>query len=303
MEQKLIKASLRVVAPSMLTLSPTGVDPVSVYGYFGLGDRIRTNAVGFGSLLKNGLTLLPRGANYFHLFNVWGTGYYHWLTEIAPKFLQFESEIREGQTLVPRNQPPYIREFFEMFRFEDLIPVTKCFLAPKLNLVTNPAAGRHDPNYIRPVRLRVFEALGIESTDKAKRIYVSRRKAARRKVINEDEVIDRLRQDGFECLELEDVSFAEQVRLFAQCETLVSIHGAAIANCIFMPPDSKVIELYPASDSKRDIINPCFYNLCSAVGIGHSYLFSTRSRPENRFDFHTDDIHVDVDHLASLISQ
>ena len=302
MERKRIKVGFRVVAPSMLTLSPTGVDPTSIYSYLSRRDRIKLNAVGFGSILKNGLTLLPRGTNYFHLFNVWGTGYYHWLTEIAPKFLHFESQIREGKTLVPRDPPRYIQDFFKMFRFDDLIPVTKCLFTPELNLVTNPAAGKHHPDHVSVVRLRVFEALGLEPTERRKRIYVTRRNAARRKVSNDDEVVDRLRLEGFECLELEDLSFAEQVKLFAQCEMLVTIHGAAIANCVFMPPGSKVVELYPAPASTSDFVNPCYENLCSAVGVGHQFEFCRRSRPENKFDFHSDDIDVDVDRLLSVTS-
>lgn len=286
----------------MLTLSPTGVDPTSIYSYLSRRERIRMNAVGFGSILKNGLALLPRGTNYFHLFNVWGTGYYHWLTEIAPKFLQFESQIRKGKTFVPRDPPRYIKDFFEMFQFDELVPVTKCLITPELNLVTNPVAGEHDPDDIRLVRLRVFEALDLASTGRRKRIYISRQKAARRKVSNDDEVISRLRREGFECLELEDISFAEQAKLFAQCEALVSIHGAGIANCVFMPPGSKVVELYPAPASNSDFVNPCYENLCSAAGVGHQYVFCRRSKPENKFDFHSNDINVDVDRLLNIIS-
>lgn len=291
-----------MVTPSMLTLGIKGVDPTSLYWYFTFRERVRANIVGYGSVLKNGLTVLPRDHRYFHLFNMWGTGYYHWLTEVAPKFLLFETQLQDGTVLIPPNPPRYIKEFFELLGFGDSISVSKCYFAFELNVVTNPGVGQHDPKYISRLRGRVFESLNIKPSGNNRRIYVSRRQAARRKVGNEEELVESLKQRGFECVELEDFSFSEQVRLFAQCSRFVSIHGAALTNCIFMPERSKVFELFPKPTSSNDYVNPCFENLCSAMNIDHEFIFSRRAKPRDNYNFHTDDILVDVESVTRSIA-
>src|SRR5687768_5951648 len=100
-----------VVTPSMLVLKASGVSDVSVPYYFGVTDKLKTSGVAALSILKNGIER-PVGdvRPYIHLFNVWATGYYHWLLEVAPKFLLFEREIRDSVVLIPRNSPSFITE-------------------------------------------------------------------------------------------------------------------------------------------------------------------------------------------------
>ena len=46
---------------------------------------------------------------------------------------------------------------------------------------------------------------------------------------------------GFETVYTEELSFAEQVRLFSETRCLVSIHGAGLTNLMFMPPGGHML--------------------------------------------------------------
>jgi hypothetical protein len=55
------------------------------------------------------------------------------------------------------------------------------------------------------------------------RIFITRR--GRRRILNEGEVVRRLSRHGFEPVDLEDLSFEEQIDLFYDAEVVVGAHG------------------------------------------------------------------------------
>ncbi|WP_084544430.1 glycosyltransferase 61 family protein [Chroogloeocystis siderophila] len=55
----------------------------------------------------------------------------------------------------------------------------------------------------------------------------------RGKATNEDEVIAASTLYGFKAYTIENLSFAKQVRLFSQAETVVPTHGTGLTNIIF----------------------------------------------------------------------
>lgn len=73
---------------------------------------------------------------------------------------------------------------------------------------------------------------------------------ARRSILNEDELINALRvwsqsnQYNFVCLDLEEISFAEQVELFSSVDIVVAQHGAGLINVLWSDKQPLVIELY-----------------------------------------------------------
>jgi hypothetical protein len=64
-----------------------------------------------------------------------------------------------------------------------------------------------------------------------------------RKTINQIELRENMLEKGFELVEPSKLSFDDQKRLFSDTRVLVSETGAGLANMLFMPKHSKVIEL------------------------------------------------------------
>lgn len=75
------------------------------------------------------------------------------------------------------------------------------------------------------------------------RIYISRANAHHRRVLNEDHIIEQLRPFGFVAVQLETMSLAEQIALFAQTRMIVAPHGGGLTNTIFCHPGTIVVEL------------------------------------------------------------
>ena len=68
-------------------------------------------------------------------------------------------------------------------------------------------------------------------------------------------------------MEAAELSPSAQVQLFSQARVLIGQHGAGLANMVWMPPGSQVVEIKPPLDSAVDTI---FEHL--AAEVGHKYV-------------------------------
>ena len=98
-----------------------------------------------------------------------------------------------------------------------------------------------------------------------KRIYVSRQSAGTRRLLNAKDIVDRF---GLEAYQLETLDFQTQIKLFYDAELVVAPHGAGLANLIFSPPKTSVLELYPTPPPMRE----SYYYLSSSLNHEYSVL-------------------------------
>ena len=99
------------------------------------------------------------------------------------------------------------------------------------------------------------------------RIYISRKSASYRRVVNEDEIISVLSKFGFVAIALETLSFREQVALLAAAKVIVSPHGAGLTNLVFCNPGAKVIEIFA-----RVAVSANYWLLSNMVELDYYYL-------------------------------
>jgi capsular polysaccharide biosynthesis protein len=84
----------------------------------------------------------------------------------------------------------------------------------------------------------------------SRRLYISRHKAQRRRILNEPEMFAALEARGFEILHLEDLTIAETARALRSATHIVAVHGAGLANLIFCQPGTRVLEIHSAHLSR-----------------------------------------------------
>ena len=123
------------------------------------------------------------------------------------------------------------------------------------------------------------------------RVFISRRATLARRIANEDEALAALAPLGFRAYTLEEMSFADQVRLFAQAEIIVGPHGAGMMNLAFST-NAKVVELFGA------FLQPSFSEL--ARGLGFPYGFLECRAPRGDIRGWDADLVVDVPALREL---
>jgi len=138
------------------------------------------------------------------------------------------------------------------------------------------------------------ELLGISCARKAtERIYISRRKATSRRVVNESDLFPELGKRGFQVCLLEEMSIEEQIDLFQRAKCVVGPHGAGLANVLFSN-DLNVLELFGSGH-----IATHYYLLSKSLGHRYGYLsFSSVDRVDSDFRVDEEKLIHHIDQLA-----
>ena len=113
--------------------------------------------------------------------------------------------------------------------------------ADSLIATTFPAAPCPAP-WVFPFLQRSF--LGKAPPSSHKRIFISRRDAIHRRIVNEGELLPFLERHGFTIHQLEKYSVAEQAALFHGAEIILAPHGAGLANLAFCNPKAQIVEIF-----------------------------------------------------------
>ncbi len=96
------------------------------------------------------------------------------------------------------------------------------------------------------------------------RLYISRRGAHHRRLLNEAALLELLEPLGFRAVELEALTLTEQITLFAQAKVIVAPHGGGLTNSIFCAPGTTVIELMAPS-----YIRQYYWAISHHLGLQH----------------------------------
>ena len=104
-----------------------------------------------------------------------------------------------------------------------------------------------------------------------KKIYIDRGDAKSnhsqfRKILNEEEIIQKLKFEGYKIIRLANLSFLDQVKTFFNANRIIGLHGAGFANLIFCKPKTDVLEIKPSTDG--DVIK----NLAGTFDLGFKSL-------------------------------
>jgi hypothetical protein len=97
------------------------------------------------------------------------------------------------------------------------------------------------------IRERVLSELGITApvTNPSRQYYFRRKRNLFRPLQNEDQLLEKLNQFGFEFIFPDDLTLAELIELLYQARTVVVESGAAMTNLMFAPRGLVIIELNP----------------------------------------------------------
>jgi hypothetical protein len=187
--------------------------------------------------------------NYCLANNFW-----HWMVDCLPRIHALDQALPDqALTLL---MPPRLLDFQRetlaavlppRFRLRNDIAESwvQCGDFRWASLVSGRCMGKLPDDYLEAIRSPIFRKLGLEDAPVPRqRLYLSRKRARHRRVTNEETLLRFLAPYGFREIELENLSFTEQVRLFREAAIVLGPHGAGLGG-IFFAGEIDVVALYP----------------------------------------------------------
>jgi hypothetical protein len=246
----------------------------------------------------------------FSLVNTWNNNYCMWLSECLARLEGMEDyERRTGSALpiiIPGPPTRYQAESLALMGYprERLLEWNGSRLRIGTLVVSSfrreyrgayhYRVALSGLRWVRGKMLAGLERAAPPSMPICPRVFISRRTALARRIANEDEVLEALAPLGFRAYTLEEMSFPDQVRLFANAEIVAGPHGAGMMNLAFSD-NVKVVELFGA------FLQPSFSEL--ARGLGFRYGFLECPPPRGDIRGWDADMLVDVAALRQLVAK
>lgn len=194
---------------------------------------------------------------FFFIYNV--DNYYHFVYDTLPYLISFK-EIKKkhkdlkllmnfsyGKSYLYR----FVKEFLDLLNISDndIIIVDENTEYKKV-FISSSYTHEYDSN--KPPRKEIFELynslhnnIKVES-NLPKKIYISRRTwlnddtsnigtnyTTRRKLVNEDELVEYLKENGYEEVFTENYTTIEKINLFRNCEVVIGAIGGGLCNVLF----------------------------------------------------------------------
>ena len=233
--------------------------------------------------------------------------YYHWLVDSLPRLhLVQEAGLLDAVDyfLVYDRSKQFVLDTMARLgvgpeRLVDL--TTNPHVQARCLLATSPVRGNltHTPGWATDFLRRVLLPAPAVARTFSPYVYISRRDAPGRHILNEDALEALLHEYGFETHTLTPYSQAEKTALFAQARVIVSSVGAGLANIVVSPPGAQLIELFPQSFVVAD-----YLEFTSRLGIGHQHLVCASPAPsQDRTNAQRDDLVVDLAALRPLLDR
>ena len=220
------------------------------------------------------------------LNNPWCHNYYHWMLEVAPRVMLMRQAGFSADWYIVDCQCRYQRRALELMD----IPAERC-IQPHYGLHLQPDQLLRPTNPGMSNCQMMSETISQNVPDKpgtppSRRIYISRKTAAHRKLANEQELENFLKLYGFEFYSFDSLDFADQVRLMRSAECIFTVHGAALANLIFAQPGTRVIEICPVGRYNID----CFPRISHKLGHHHLSIMAPSTRFRQNLSVNMQDV-------------
>jgi hypothetical protein len=233
-----------------------------------------------------------------------GGNYYHWLMESVPRWaiLQAANYLKYDFVLLAGEASPYEGELLDRLG----VPPTKRLRCSKhfvhqFERLVVPAMP-YPLRQVSPWVCAWVRSLFPNEGSGPERILITRGGRRRRRMVNEDELEDRLQREGFVSIQPERFSVAEQARLFGSAKCVVASHGAGLANMVFAPANALLVELF-----HPDHIRPTYKNLAAAASLRYAETIGNRrNNPGNATEKHSDynsEFEIDVSAVVRAISE
>ncbi len=239
----------------------------------------------------------------------WGGAFFHWMYDVLPGIHLMEKsgiDLNSIDYFVFNNYDfSYQKETLELLGIPEhkiIRSIDKPYIQAKKLIVPAPNLFQNDtttPEWIcNFIKQKLLPETAKNKTAN-RHIYINRKNAISRNVVNQDELMKQLESLNFESVVLESLTISEQAELMASASVVLAPHGAGLSNIVFCQPGTKIIELFAPT-----YVPPCYRIISNICGLEHYYLIG--ELVENTMDedlTHSGllNMRINIDDLMSLL--
>jgi capsular polysaccharide biosynthesis protein len=227
--------------------------------------------------------------------------YYHWMFDIIPRIrlLKESGKFYDIEHFVIN----YTQQEFQQQTMEraevDLSKIIAAgdhwnfHLKAEELIVPSLPSNNDSPSYEACLYLRSLYKEEL-STGGTKKIYIKRLQG--RYIVNEDELLKILQPLGFEIINAELLTVAQQAAIFSKAEIVIGAHGAGLTNLVFCNPGTRVIDIFSPK-----WINTCYWILSNHLNLRYAYLVGESLKEKGMTDKGSN-ILVDIPKFNKLLN-
>lgn len=219
--------------------------------------------------------------------DLWSLNYYHKFVDMIPKLFALQHEELQGEpmtlvlderftdrdmplirALLPDNVETATLHSMRRIACDAYVHLPRLSTDPSRPCKNLSRLGWLPDSYVQWYRSKIGDAFDItfDGRNESNRIYISRRHATKRRMVNEGEIYnDVLAPAGFTRVFLEELSLLEQMRLFSDAAIVIGQHGAGLTNLLYVPKGTAVVEIF----SSPMAAPPHYSNSASLLGLDY----------------------------------
>ena len=177
-----------------------------------------------------------------------GDNYFSNLIHFTPRiFFENENQIKIA---VHRSLSKKFRKFIELlFNFKG-IKITFKYLDDDFYRFEKSKV----PQFLNTISsinlLKSIRDIIPREKQKFEKIYIRREDANYRKILNESELIEKLKKNDFKVINTSQYEIFEQISIFSNAKIVLSTYGSGLANIVFCNPGTKIYEITPRFSNK-----------------------------------------------------
>ena len=233
------------------------------------------------------------------------TGYYDYIFFVALKLCRIKNtlsaaEFEEAVVCYPLSHTGYERDILALFGFGperilDSKAVNVQFDTCLLGSNENWFYSNEQDIYAFKQLVEAYAAHHLPPEKRQhNRIYV--RRAGRRRILNEDDLLQLLQQYNFQIIDDVPRTLLEQVHTYYHAAFIIGPHGAAFANILWCQPGTQLFELF------TNTYMPDYFRYLAQVS-GITYSAYCHGEPAGSDHRHVqDDVYVDISELARCLA-
>ena len=130
-----------------------------------------------------------------------------------------------------------------------------------------------------------------------KKLFISRKKASSRHIVNEKEVLKIISKYGYQSILLENYNAIQQANIFNRAKEIIAVHGSGLANIIFCKTNTKILEIDGFEGHKGP-----YSGISKMMSLHYSHLKTNASKLSQK-EIERAYVFVDSEKLKSKLNQ